>query len=158
VGNQTDTTSCSFFQSLNIKMNTSMVSLSYSKTKFPEIKSSPRKAHRQKFVHKSLIIRRPFFLLTHQNILKWRIIWNGWLKSWSKNRSYHISKETKICTTTVSFSKYNLPVYAICYIYFEILSGFWDITICSSFILFESQWGSLKKYMHIWIECMYKVL
>lgn len=48
VGDQADMTSSSIFQSLNIGMNTSMVILSYPKTRFPEIKSNAEKAHRQK--------------------------------------------------------------------------------------------------------------
>jgi hypothetical protein len=41
-------TSSSIFQSLNIEMNTIMVSLSYPKTRFVEIKSKPEEAHHQK--------------------------------------------------------------------------------------------------------------
>jgi hypothetical protein len=44
VRNQADMTSSSIFQSSDIGVNTSMVSLSYPKTKFPEIKSNPGKA------------------------------------------------------------------------------------------------------------------
>ena len=69
MGNQADMTSSSIFQSSDTGMNTSMVSLSYPKTKFPEIKSNPGKAHRQAFVHKSVIIRRSFLLSTYQHIL-----------------------------------------------------------------------------------------
>jgi hypothetical protein len=47
-GNQADMTSSSIFQSLNIEMNIIMVSLSYPKTRFTEIKSSPEKTHHQK--------------------------------------------------------------------------------------------------------------
>jgi hypothetical protein len=49
VGNQADMTSSSIFQSLNIGMNTTIVSLSYPKTKFQKINSNPGKAHQQKY-------------------------------------------------------------------------------------------------------------
>jgi hypothetical protein len=42
-------TSSSIFQSLNIEMNTTMVSLSYSKTEFQKINSNTGKAHQQKY-------------------------------------------------------------------------------------------------------------
>jgi hypothetical protein len=70
VGNQVDMTSTSIFQNLNIGMNISMVSLSYSKTRFPATKSNSGEAHLQKIVHKSVILRRPFLLSTYQNIFK----------------------------------------------------------------------------------------
>jgi hypothetical protein len=62
-------TSCSVFQSLNIGMHTSMVSLSYPKTRVREIKSNPGKAHHHNIGHKSVIIRRSFLLSTYQHIL-----------------------------------------------------------------------------------------
>jgi hypothetical protein len=69
-GNQADMTSSSSFQSLNIGMNTSVFSLSYPKTRFPEIERNRGKAHRPKIIHKSVIIRKSFLLSTYQNILK----------------------------------------------------------------------------------------
>jgi hypothetical protein len=48
VGNQADMTSSSIFQSLNIGMNTSIVTLSYPKPRFWEIKLDPGKGHHQK--------------------------------------------------------------------------------------------------------------
>jgi len=42
-------TSSSIFQSLNIEMNTPMVSLSYPKTEFQKINSNPGKAHQQQY-------------------------------------------------------------------------------------------------------------
>jgi hypothetical protein len=49
VGNQADMTSSSIFQSLNIEMNTTMVSLSYPKTEFQKINWNTGKAHQQKY-------------------------------------------------------------------------------------------------------------
>jgi hypothetical protein len=88
VGNQTSMTSSSSFQRLNTVMNTSVVSLSYAKTRFPEIKWNPGKAHPQKILHKSVIIWKSFLLSISQNIWKWRTIWNEWL-----NHKLHCEKK-----------------------------------------------------------------
>ncbi len=48
VGNQADMTESSIFQRSNIAMNTSMVSLSYPKNIFPEIKLNSGKVRGQK--------------------------------------------------------------------------------------------------------------
>ena len=64
----------SIFQSSNIGMNTSIVTLSYRKIRFPEIKAYPTKVHRQKIAHKSVIIRRPIIFSIYQNILKRKTI------------------------------------------------------------------------------------
>ncbi len=48
MSNQADMISSSIFQILNSGMNASMVSLSYPKTNFSEIKLNPGKVYRQK--------------------------------------------------------------------------------------------------------------
>ncbi len=67
-------TESSIFQSSNIGMNTSMVSLYYPKNRFPKNQVlSPGKVHRQKSAHKSVIIQRRFLFSTYQNILKQKL-------------------------------------------------------------------------------------
>ena len=49
------------------------------KLNFQKSSQTLEKSMAKKFVHKSLIIRRRFLLLTYQNILKWKTISNEWL-------------------------------------------------------------------------------
>ena len=49
------------------------------KLNFQKSSQTLKKSMVKKFVHKSLIIRRRFLLLTYQNILKWKTISNEWL-------------------------------------------------------------------------------